>query len=98
MTCPDPLHVLHVEKLIPSDCTSFFTFIFLTVPSQMSFKSNFILILKLEPFKILFLPEDLPLNPEKLEKEYPEVWSDFSLEVVDKTILMSDFGFLNRKK
>ena len=25
-----------------------------------------------------------------LRREYPEVWSDFSLEVVDKTILMSD--------
>ena len=33
------------------------------------------------------------LKDEKLEKEYPEVWSDFSLEVVDKAILMSDFGF-----
>ena len=25
------------------------------------------------------------LKDEKLEREYPEVWSDFSLEVVDKT-------------
>ena len=33
------------------------------------------------------------LKDEKLEREYPEVWFDFSLEVVDKTILMSDFGF-----
>ena len=32
------------------------------------------------------------LKDEKLEKEYLEVRSDFSLEVVDKTILMSDFG------
>ena len=24
---------------------------------------------------------------EKLEREYPEVWSDFSLEVVDKTLV-----------
>ena len=32
------------------------------------------------------------LKDEKLEKEYPEVWSNFSLEVVDKTILMSGFG------
>ena len=31
------------------------------------------------------------LKDEKLEREYPEKWSDFSLEVVDKTILMSDF-------
>ena len=30
------------------------------------------------------------MKDEKLEREYPEVWSDFSLEVVDKTILMSD--------
>ena len=33
------------------------------------------------------------LKDEKLEREYPEEWSDFSLEVVNKTILMSDFGF-----
>ena len=30
---------------------------------------------------------------ELLKREYPPVWSDFSMEVVDKTILMSDFGF-----
>ena len=24
---------------------------------------------------------------EKLEKDYPEVWSDFSLEVFDKTLV-----------
>ena len=30
---------------------------------------------------------------QQLNREYPEVWSDFSIEVVDKTILMSDFGF-----
>ena len=30
---------------------------------------------------------------ELLKREYPEVWSDCSMEVVDKTILMSDFGF-----
>ena len=28
---------------------------------------------------------------ELLNREYPSVWSDFSMEVVDKTILMSDF-------
>ena len=38
------------------------------------------------------------LKDEKLEREYPEVRSDFSFEVVDKNILMSDFGFPNRKK
>ena len=27
------------------------------------------------------------LKDEKLEKEYPEVWSDFSLEVFDKTFV-----------
>ena len=27
---------------------------------------------------------------EVLKRAYPEVWSDFSMEVVDKTILMSD--------
>ena len=35
---------------------------------------------------------------ELLNREYPPVWSDFSMEVVDKTILMSDFGFLSEKK
>ena len=30
---------------------------------------------------------------ELLNREYPPVWSDFSMEVVDKTILTSDFGF-----
>ena len=27
------------------------------------------------------------LKDEKLERKYPEVWSDFSLEVVDKTLV-----------
>ncbi len=27
------------------------------------------------------------LKDEKLEREYPEVWSDFSLEVMDKTLV-----------
>ena len=27
------------------------------------------------------------LKDKKLKKEYPEVWSDFSLEVVDKTLV-----------
>ena len=27
------------------------------------------------------------LKDEKLEKEYPEVWSDFSVEAVDKTLV-----------
>ena len=31
------------------------------------------------------------LKDEKFKKEYLEVWSDFSLELVDKTILMSNF-------
>ena len=30
---------------------------------------------------------------ELLNREYPPVWSEFSMEVVDKTILMSDFEF-----
>ena len=34
---------------------------------------------------------------ELLNRKYPPVWSDFSMEVVDKTILMSDFGFPNKK-
>ena len=33
------------------------------------------------------------IKEELLKREYPTVWSDFSMEVVDKTILMSDFGF-----
>ena len=33
------------------------------------------------------------IKKELLKREYPPVWSDFSMEVVDKTILMSDFGF-----
>ena len=37
-------------------------------------------------------------NEELLNREYPPVWSDFNMEVVDKTILMSDFGFPNKKK
>ena len=35
---------------------------------------------------------------ELLNREYPPVWSDFSMEVVDKTILMSDFGFSDKGK
>jgi len=31
------------------------------------------------------------VKEELLKREYPEVWSDFSMEVIDKTILMSDF-------
>ena len=34
---------------------------------------------------------------ELLNRVYSPIWSDFSMEVVDKTILMSDFGFPNRK-
>ena len=30
---------------------------------------------------------------ELLKRKYPTVWSDFSMEVVDKTILISDYGF-----
>ena len=35
---------------------------------------------------------------ELLNREYPPVWSDFSMEIVNKTILVSDFGFLNKRK
>ena len=34
------------------------------------------------------------LKDEKLEKEYPEEWSDFSLEVVDKTLVNMFEDFL----
>ena len=30
------------------------------------------------------------LKDEKLERDYPEEWSDFSLEVVDKTLVNSN--------
>ena len=30
---------------------------------------------------------------ELLKREHPPVWSDFSMKVVDKTILMRVFGF-----
>ena len=34
------------------------------------------------------------LKDEKLEREYPEKWSDFSLEVVDKTLVnMVDINY-----
>ena len=32
-----------------------------------------------------------------LYREYPPIWSDFSMEVMDKTMLMIDFGFPNKK-
>jgi len=35
---------------------------------------------------------------ELLNREHPPVWSDFSMEVVDKTVLMSDFVFPKKKK
>ena len=35
---------------------------------------------------------------ELLNREYPPVWSDFSMEVLDKTVLMSDFGFPNKER
>ena len=34
-----------------------------------------------------FLNEFSTVKNEKLEREYPEVWSDFSLEVVDKALI-----------
>ena len=34
---------------------------------------------------------------ELLRRQYPPIWSDFSMEVVDKTILMSDFGFPDKR-
>ena len=35
---------------------------------------------------------------ELLNQKHPPMWSDFSMEVVDKTILMSGFGFYSEKK
>ena len=34
-----------------------------------------------------FIVKKKRLKDEKFEKEYPEVWSDFSLEVIDKTLV-----------
>ncbi len=33
------------------------------------------------------------IKEELLKREYPPVWSDFSMEVVDNTISMSGFWF-----
>ena len=33
------------------------------------------------------------IKEKLLKREYSPVWSDFSMEVVGKTISMSDFGF-----
>ena len=35
---------------------------------------------------------------ELLNREYQTVWLDFSLEVADEAILVSDLGFLNKTK
>ena len=35
---------------------------------------------------------------ELLNREYPPVWSDFSIEAVGKTILMNNSVFLNKGK
>ena len=37
------------------------------------------------------------LKDERLAREYPEVWSDFSLEVVDKTLVNMFEGLYFRK-
>ena len=34
---------------------------------------------------------------EVLNREYPPVWSDFTMEVVDKTILVSDIEFYRER-
>ena len=33
------------------------------------------------------------VKEELLNRDYSLLWSDFSMEVIDKTILVSDFGF-----
>ena len=38
------------------------------------------------------------LKDEKLERDYPEVRSDFYLDIFDKRILMSEFGFTSKNK
>ena len=42
----------------------------------------------------LMSPEFKRLKDEKLERKYLEVWSDFSLEVVDKTLVNMFEDFL----
>ena len=42
---------------------------------------------KLYPYETINLQKKTRLKDEKLEREYPEVWSDFSLEVFDKTLV-----------
>ena len=44
-------------------------------------------IVKVYPFETINGQRKKRLKDEKLEREYPEVWSDFSLEVVDKTLV-----------
>ena len=46
-------------------------------------------------FSPKFLKDYSIVKNEKLEREYPEVWSDFSLEVVDKTLVNMFEGFLD---
>jgi len=42
------------------------------------------------------IPKNRLAKAKLLNREHPPVWSDFSLEVVDNTILMSDY-ILNSK-
>ena len=56
----------------------------------MSFKC----IVKVYPFETINGQRKKRLKDEKLEREYPEVWSDYSLEVVDKTLIHVFEGFL----
>ena len=67
----------------------------ITLPIRVNISTNYTLNYYKPIHKILkySIIKKKRLKDEKLEREYPEFWSDFSLEVVDKTLLMSDFGF-----
>ena len=49
---------------------------------------------ELYPFETINGQRKKRLKDEKLEREYTKVWSDFSLEVVDKTLIHMFEGFL----
>ena len=55
---------------------------------------SFRCIVKVYPFETINGQRKKRLKDEKLEREYTKVWSDFSLEVVDKTLVNMFEDFL----
>tara|TARA_B100000242_G_scaffold102570_1_gene70690 strand:+ start:618 stop:812 length:195 start_codon:yes stop_codon:yes gene_type:complete len=51
---------------------------------------------RVQRYACSFHSEEEKNKKEKFKRDYPEVSSDFSLEMVDKTILMSDFGIKHK--